>query len=414
MGKYSNIIRKDMFWLEQGGRNRSPVQADLVIWADGQNDGTQSFDRTANGYDVQWINSGAVAFNGVDQYGLAEIDPITIADGFMMEIWLKTTSINKAAMLVGGGGSGGKQANFFINPTGTIGFNIDNDITTTSAISSSLINDGTWQKIRAQIDGTTAQIYVNDALERSVSVSAIIPFTTNGLGITLAEAFGVSGNELNLKMAGSVAYACVKQNGTVIFKTGCSEIFGDTCFDTSGNGNHMTLEVGSGSTVEMRSPRQSLIHPNMKNGFSIDGTTGALIPALDDGSADATGGEITHLPVGNGIFHNGAETQIATRSELAHSALFGTDVSFEDAKAFVNFSDGVTFVNFKTINGVCHWYKDVLVYSASKEFTRGEYNRLAKLYPNTCGGGIAPFSENYLAEDGSNYVAEDGSNYIGE
>jgi hypothetical protein len=195
-------------------------------------------------------------------------------------------------------------------------------------------------------DGAYA-VYVDGTLKASDSITNYSGFTNaKKLGI-FGRVDGVSARYLEGSLY-NVKFSC----DATSLEWPLEELSGDTCYDVSGNGNHGTITTTSGIET-MRSGRADGV-PSYVAQYGFTDSAGVQIPALLDGTADATGGSITNP---GGVTHNGGSYN-----------LLQTDAYFEGGTVSFYSADGTT-ADRKT-------YADMLAHYTS---ANGAYNLWLKL-----------------------------------
>ena len=121
---------------------------------------------------------------------------------YTFECWVKTT--NGFFELMTSGAGGGLASN--ISGTGYVVWNLGYSVTSTVAI-----NDGNWHHIVGTLDGTTANLYIDGALNNSVSSPGSVSDTFLGIG----EHVGTGGPQTSASLAQCAIYASTMSGAVV-------------------------------------------------------------------------------------------------------------------------------------------------------------------------------------------------------
>lgn len=255
--------------------------------------------------DAKFLASNCVHFDGVDDRIDTPIDKIDIGSVWTFACWFRSDVLQYATGIFEVSNSVGVAGWVFVQRDNqTIRFWAN----ATYLATETGISDVTWHHVAFSFDGSDYRTYINGVKRSTVAGSA---GATGGSALRIGSGYL---NEFDGRISDfrcfdralsdaevlSVKEAADDQPTDPLLHYPLAEGFGTTVYDISGNGHDGTLIGGA-----LWSSANDVYHHNITRGFTD--SSGVRIPALMDGSLDATGGSITNPAV---VGHNDAETQI--------------------------------------------------------------------------------------------------------
>ncbi len=273
----------------------------VAEWKFDEKTGTSAYDTSGNNFtqtfygSPSWQPSSSCRFGACLKFGTsnytktADSDILDIDTGSMTwELWFKTTETNRGIMLRKSDSSNtnGVLIDIGNNTSGLLRCNVHYSPAILVSSNNTNYNDGNWHHLACILDrGSTLKMYIDGKLDNSSDASSLPASSLNAnsglyLGYYSTEFDGLIDHVKIYDYARTPAQVAYDYNrGKPVAHWKFDECQGTAAYDSSGNGNHGTINIGTSGTNTTPGTCST-------SGAWADGASGKFNASLDIDSTD--------------------------------------------------------------------------------------------------------------------------------